>query len=189
MVVKLFKWFALSIIYWGTSFTTINHSQIAHPNNLTVFPLPKAYYHPFYISVTEINQNAKDKTLEISCKLFAEDFEITLNKDYTTPVDFSNEKSKPVLDKLIPDYVSKHLGIVIDGKPVKLTYIGFEKDKESAFCYFQVDGVGPCKKLDVVNSLLHDFNDGQINIVHVMVNGKRQSTKLDYPARQASFSF
>ena len=79
--------------------------------------------------------------------------------------------------------------IVIDGKLAKLTYVGFEKEKESAFCYFQVEGVGAFKKLDVMNSLLHDFNDGQINIVHVVVNGKRQSTKLDYPDRQASFSF
>ena len=29
-----------------------------------------AVVHPFYVSVTEINHNAKDKTIEISCKTF-----------------------------------------------------------------------------------------------------------------------
>jgi hypothetical protein len=189
MVVKLFKWFALSILWWGTSFTTIKPVQNYQAYSATGNSLPKAAFHPFYVSVTEINQNLKENTLEISCKLFAEDFEATLNKDYKTPVDFSEGKSKPVLDKIIPDYINKHLTIVIDGKPTKLSYVGFEKEKESAFCYFQVEGVSTCKKLDVINSLLHDFNDDQINIVHVVVNGKRQSTKLDYPTRQASFTF
>src|SRR6476620_5762534 len=167
MVVKLFKWFALSILWWGTAFTTVPGQ---HEPASTQFA-SKASYHPFYVSVTEISQNLKERTLEISCKIFAEDFETTLTKDYKTPVDFTGAKSKAVLDKIIPDYVNRHLNIVVDGKPVTLTYVGFEKEKESAFCYFQAEGVGACKKLDVMNSLLQDFNDGQINIVHVVVNG------------------
>ena len=157
MVVKIFKWFALSILWWGTSFTAINPHQILPNPDFPGIPSAKVVYHPFYISVTEINQNPKEKTLEISCKLFAEDFETTLNKEYKTTV--------------------------------KLSYIGYEKDKESAYCYFQAEGISNCKKIDIVNSLLHDFNDGQINIVHVVVNGRRQSTKLDYPATRASFVF
>ena len=30
--------------------------------------------HPYYISVVEINHNPTDKTLEISCKIFTNDF-------------------------------------------------------------------------------------------------------------------
>jgi hypothetical protein len=71
----------------------------------------------------------------------------------------------------------------------KLSYIGFEKDKESAYCYFQVENVPSLKKLDVFDSLLHDFTADQINIIHVIVNGNRQSTKLDYPQKNASFNF
>jgi len=36
--------------------------------------------HPFYVSVTEISHNAKDKIIEISCKIFADDLEMTLTK-------------------------------------------------------------------------------------------------------------
>ena len=31
--------------------------------------------HPFHVSVIEINHNAADKNLEISCKIFTDDFE------------------------------------------------------------------------------------------------------------------
>ena len=31
--------------------------------------------HPFHVSVVEIEHNAEDKSLEISCKIFTDDFE------------------------------------------------------------------------------------------------------------------
>ena len=45
------------------------------------------------------------------------------------------------------------------------------------------------KSLDVLNTLLHDFKPEQINIMHVTIGGKRQSTKLDYPQSKAGFRF
>jgi hypothetical protein len=145
--------------------------------------------HPFYISVTELNHNAKDRIIEISCKMFADDLEQILEKDYKTTLDIASPKEKGIFDKLIPDYINHHLSIVLEGRPVTLSYIGYEKDKESAYCYFQVNDVASVKKIDIQNSILHDFNDTQINIIHVVVNGRRQSTKLDFPNTQASFSF
>ena len=70
-----------------------------------------------------------------------------------------------------------------------LSYIGFEKEKESAYCYFQAQNISSLKKIDIRNSILQDFTTDQINILHVTVNGKRQSTKLDYPNTSVSFSF
>lgn len=145
--------------------------------------------HPFYIAVTEINLNSSDKTLEISCKMFAEDLEQILEKNYQGQLDISAEKDKANFDKYIPAYINKHLSVSIDGKPATLSYIGFEKDKESAYCYFQVENISSLKKINIHNSILHDFTPEQINIIHVTVNGKRQSTKLDYPDTEAGFSF
>jgi hypothetical protein len=145
--------------------------------------------HPFYVSVTEINQNAADKTLEISCKMFAEDLEQILEKNNKTILDITTEKDKNSFDKYIPDYVGKNLVISVDGKPVKLSYIGFEREKESAYCYFQVDNISSAKKIDINNSLLYDFNDNEINIMHVTINGSRKSTKVNYPEKAASLSW
>src|SRR5438045_9376652 len=89
--------------------------------------------HPFYVSLTELKHNAKDKTLEISCKMFAEDLEQIIEKNYKTTLDISVEKDKASFDKFIPDYVVKHFTLNIDGKPAKLSYVGFEKEKESAY--------------------------------------------------------
>jgi len=145
--------------------------------------------HPYYISVVEINHNAADKTLEISCKIFTNDFETILEKDYRTKVDLVNPKDKVAMDKIVNDYITKRLSFKADGKAVNFSYLGFEKQDEAIYSYFQVDKVASVKKIDVTNSLLHDFSDQQINIIHCTVGGKRQSTKLDYPNVQASFSY
>lgn len=146
-------------------------------------------HHPFYISVTEINHNAASNTMEISCKMFADDFEQILEKNYKKQIDITAQKDQALLEKIIPDYMLKHLSITADGKETKLVYVGFEKEKESVFCYLQCDKVPPPKKIEIMNDILQDFNDNQINIIHITVNGKRQSTKLDYPEKQASFVF
>jgi hypothetical protein len=145
--------------------------------------------HPFYISVTEINLNTSDKTLEVSCKMFADDLEQVIEKNNHTQLDISSGKDKARFDSYIPAYVKNHLSISVDGKTGNLSYIGFEKESESAYCYFQVEHISSLKKIDISNSLLHDYTSDQVNIIHVMVNGKRQSTKLDYPNRTASFNF
>jgi len=149
----------------------------------------KTVRHPYYISVVEINHNGTEKTLEISCKIFTNDFEATLEKNYKTKFDLANPKDKLVTDKWINDYIKKHLSIKADNKDVNFSYLGFEKEDEAIYSYFQVDNIASVKKIDVVNSILHDFSDQQINIIHCTVGGKRQSSKLDYPNTLASFSY
>jgi len=152
-------------------------------------PVTSSAYHPFYVSVAEIEQNAQEKTLEISCKFFADDFEHTLEKAYKSQLDITSSKDKASFDKVIPDYIGKRLALTIDGKPARLTYIGYEKEGESVYCFFEITNTSSVKKMDISNKLLYDLTQEQINIMHVTINGKRQSTKLNYPSAQASFQF
>jgi hypothetical protein len=145
--------------------------------------------HPFYIAVTEVNHNANEKTLEISCKMFAEDIEEQLEKNYKATLDIRAEKDKASFDKFIPDYINRNFGIWLDGKPAALQFLGFETDGESTYIYFEVPKISHPKNVRISNSILYDFQQGQINIVHVTVNGKRQSSKLTYPHKEVNFGF
>lgn len=178
MAAILYKWLIFSLLLFP-----------AANNNPPVAESAAAAYHPFYVAVTEINHNATDKTLEISCKMFSEDIEQALEKTFNTTLDISVEKDKANFEKYLPDYIGKHLAINVDGKPAKLKFIGFETEKESAYCYFEVDNIASVKKIDLSNSILHDFTEEQINIMHVTVNGKRQSVKLNYPDKTSSLNF
>lgn len=84
-----------------------------------------------YIKTEQRHRNgANNKTLEISCKIFTDDFEHTLRELYHTKVDLLDAKFKPAMNKLVNDYVQKHLKIKVQGKSVPLQFIGFEQQEE-----------------------------------------------------------
>lgn len=145
--------------------------------------------HPIFVSVTEIEHNAKEKTLEISCKIFTDDFEKTLRQQYNTHVDLLNPKEKAAMEKLVSDYVLKHLAVKADGKPISLQYIGYEQQEEGIESYYQVNNIASVKKIEVTDNILYGYKKEQISIIHVIVNENRKSTKLVNPDEKASFEF
>ena len=145
--------------------------------------------HPFHVSVVEINHNAADKNLEISCKIFTDDFEKVLAQNYKTKTDLINPPNKAAMDSLVKKYVISHLSVSINGKPVTLSYLGYENDKEAAYSYLEVNNTASVSKIDISNNLMYDLFDDQVNIMHVIVGGNRKSNKLSYPDKSVSFSY
>jgi hypothetical protein len=149
---------------------------------------PKAS-HPIFVSVTEIELNAPQKMLEISCKLYTDDFEKTLRMHTKEKVDLLNPVLKKQMDLLVNNYIQQHLILQADGKKLALQYLGFEQQEEGIVSFFQAANINSLKKLDITNNLLYEYKTEQLGIIHVLVNGNRKSTKLNNPEAQASFSF
>jgi hypothetical protein len=177
MAILLYKWFFAFLL------TGITHTT-GGPGYKTVSN------HPFFISVTEISHNASDKNLEISCKIFTDDFETALSKSSgSAKIDLFNPKDKQAAEKQIAAYIRKHLVIKLDNKPVVLEFIGFERENEAVWSYLQVSNTPAPKKIDISNDLLYESFDQQINLMHVSVGNNRKSTKLSYPDSSTSFQF
>ncbi len=148
-----------------------------------------ALVHPFYISVIEINHNQKEATVEISVRMFSEDLEKTLRKYTPGKIDINTPADKAFVDKQVSNYVSQKLKLKINGKPVSFSYVGYEIQKESAWCYFEITNIPDVKKIEVDCTLLYDYEKNQTNIVHVKGRGTEKSLKLDYPQNMAVFDF
>ncbi|MFT3980139.1 MAG: hypothetical protein QM687_06680 [Ferruginibacter sp.] len=145
--------------------------------------------HPIFVSVVEIEHNAKERSLEMSCKLFTDDFEKTLRLDYKTHVDLINPADKAAMDKMVSDYVQKHLSVSADGRPVTFRYLGYEQIEEGIYSYFEADNINAPKTVSIINNLLYAYHEQQIGLMHVIVNGVRKSTKLTNPDSKAVLSF
>jgi hypothetical protein len=151
---------------------------------------PTPITHPIYVSVTEIEYNAKEKTLEISCKIFTDDFEKTLRQQNSNVfIDLLKPKDKAAMEKLVSGYVTKHLIIKADDKPVTLLYLGYEQQEEGIMSFYQVNNIASFKKLEVTDNILFEYKKEQISIIHTIVNGNRKSTKITNPDEKASFEF
>ena len=145
--------------------------------------------HPFFISVIEINHNAKEATVEVSVRIFTNDFEKTLQKYTTAKLDMVNPPDNAFLEKQISSYLTQKIKLRINGQSVTTHYIGHEIQKESVWSYFEIPKVAELKKLEIDCSLLYDFEKTQSNIIHVKSKGEDKSYKLDCPKSVAVFDF
>lgn len=139
--------------------------------------------HPYHVGSVEINYNAKTKTFEISAKFFLDDLENSLNAKYNKTLHFGEEKSKAGLDQALENYFAEYFKLKSNNKFLKINYLGFEEDKESVNVYLESEATETPKKVETAVSLLYSFFDDQMNIVHIIVNGERKSSKLNYPDR------
>jgi len=147
--------------------------------------------HPIYMSVTEIEHNAKEKTLEISCRIFTNDLETTLRQSNKGVIDLDlvKPKDKTATNKLVNDYIQKHLSIVVDGKQVALQFLGYEQQEDAINSFFQVNNIAAVKKIAITDNILYDYKTEQISLLHVTVNGNRKSTKMVNPEEKVSLEF
>ncbi|WP_295767480.1 DUF6702 family protein [uncultured Mucilaginibacter sp.] len=146
-------------------------------------------FHPFYVSVTEVNHNAKTQSVEISCRMFYDDLEHVLEKQNKVKLDIVKPPNKQLMNQLISQYVRKHLILKADGKLLVPDYIGYEIQEDGAWSYFEIKGISSVQKIEVFDDLLYSEHPEQINMLHVTVNGERKSTKLDNPKANVVFNF
>ncbi len=150
---------------------------------LLIFLVSAKPIHPYHVGSVEINYNAKTKTFEISAKFFLDDLENSLNAKYSKTLHFGEEKSKAGLDQALENYFAEYFKLKSNNKFLKINYLGFEEDKESVNVYLESEATEMPKKVETAVSLLYSFFDDQMNIVHIIVNGERKSSKLNYPDR------
>lgn len=146
-------------------------------------------FHPFYVSVTEIEQNKTTGTLEVSVRVFFDDFEKALEKKYKTKINILKPADKKELDALITAYLKDHLKIGANGKAIELKYLGYEITEDAAWCYFETVKIKQVRQLTVENDILFEQHASQTNMVHATIKGKRKSTKLDNPSKEVRFNF
>jgi hypothetical protein len=147
-------------------------------------------FHPFFVSMTEFSYNDKDKELEISVRIFTDDFENTIRKFHPgVKVDILHPTDQAQMNQFVNEYIQKHLQLQLNGKAATLNFLGYEQQAESIWTYFEIKNVTGVKQVDVMNNLLHDYNTAQINMMHIQVGDNEQSYKLDYPDSKTTFKF
>lgn len=144
--------------------------------------------HPFYLSVTDMKYNEKNKSLEIACKLFTNDLEGALKKTTGKKVDIINPKDKKEVEKILFDYINKRLAINLNGKLKTLKYIGYEKEEDVIWTYMEIEKCEKPKQINITNSLLYDYLKEQINLVSIEIAGSKQSSKVSNPDKEIKFT-
>ncbi len=146
-------------------------------------------FHPFYVSVTEIMHNKTTGNVQVSVRIFFDDFEKALDHKYNKKVNILKPADRAEVEGLISAYIKDHLKVKADGKILDLNFQGYEIEEDAAWCYFETSKVNSIKELNVENDILFERHSSQSNMIHAIVGGKRKSAKLDNPKKDAVFTY
>jgi hypothetical protein len=149
--------------------------------------LLSSFVHPFYTSVTEVEYSSKTKELGIACKTFPDDLEETLRL-YTGKKFDLYKTDKQILNPILETYFKKHVTILINEKARPYSFLGYEIDKEVVWLYFNMPKLTGVRSIEVQSNLMYEYKPEQTNIIHINLDGKKQSYKLMTPAISAKLS-
>ncbi|PRX45825.1 DUF6702 family protein [Salegentibacter salegens] len=138
----------------------------------------KSGAHEFYLSVTEIEYNNEEQSLQIITRVFIDDFQNVLNERYDADIQLSQEAEEGAVTEHISKYLIQKLRLKTNGEELQLNYLGKEYDADQLVLYIEVENVVSFNQIEVTNEILTDLFDDQKNVVHVKVNGKTKSLLL-----------
>lgn len=135
--------------------------------------------HEFYVSICDIEHNTESNTLEITLKVFTDDFEKAVFQTSNQNLHLGSSKEHTDADALIEAYLQENLLIQINqrGNPSQpsLRYIGKEVEVNEMWCYLEIANVTELKSIEIQNFLLTTAFPKQNNIVNIRANNRLES--------------
>ncbi len=138
--------------------------------------------HPVHFSVINMEFNEEQQEFDISFKLFVNDFEKIVDKNYNVVLNFGKNNQLKNCDKYIDRYIKKNLIIVFDKKSVgrKMQQEKFtvKSEERSIWIYYKLSIKKPHKVL-IRNTLLNDLYNDQKNLFIFTVDKFQEAKKFE----------
>ena len=134
--------------------------------------------HDYYVSTTEINYNREDNTLQITIRMFVDDFEKMIKeRDFNLKVDPDSNNKK--VNQILNIYIFKNFKIMFNNKLVEFYFLGKEYKEDLAQVYYEINLNENINSITFENSILFDFFENQQNIIHFKDGKLRKSFLLN----------
>ncbi len=138
----------------------------------SVFLIFMPLSHPIHVSITEINWNESTKSLEIAHKIFIDDLEDALEKQFNLRLHLATDRENEETDMYLKKYLAQHFQLQGNGKPLLYHYLGKEYEQQAIWVFAEVQGVRKLKNLEIKNAILVDLYADQDNLLHLQKNKK-----------------
>lgn len=131
--------------------------------------------HPYYVSTLEIDYRPDRMALQITMRVFTDDWQLMLNTHYdkTLRLDPDTDTEKVLTHS--SDYFQQHLELNLNGTDVTPSVLGKEYQDDQLLLYLEIVGVAELQTLAVSNRILFAELEGQQNIVRIKTPTKRKS--------------
>ena len=145
---------------------------------LITFGLSSFAIHKFYVSIYQIEQNVPKKRLEITCRIFIDDLNKVLSKQYTKKISICEPSETTEDINFLKQYLSENILITVNGKIKPILFKSKELETNVVVCYLNCADVKKIKTFSIKNTALLSLNKEQQNIIQIKINNTKQSLLL-----------
>ena len=135
----------------------------------------QATIHPYYVSTLEIDYRPDRAALQITMRVFTDDWLLMLNTHYDKTLRLDPDTDSVQVVTYSTDYLQEHLELNLNGTDVTPSVLGREYQDDQIVLYMEVAGVAELQTLAVSNRILFAELKGQQNIVRIKTPTKRKS--------------
>ena len=142
--------------------------------------------HAFHTSVTEMNYNAKEKTMEVSIRIFTDDLESVLSSESGKKITIKdNDKNEVLIEK----YLRKHFMVTSSKRQIiNYSFLGKEQQKDATWLYLEMPLNVSFNGSTIKNDLLVDAFSDQVNIINISINGEKKTLLFNQKSRINKFN-
>ena len=135
----------------------------------------QATIHPYYVSTLEIDYRPDRAALQITMRVFTDDWLLMLNTHYDKSLRLDPDTNEEQMLIHSTDYLLQYLELNLNDTYVNPSVLGREYHDDQLVLYLEVMGVVELQTLAVSNRILFAELEGQQNIVRIKTPTKRKS--------------
>ena len=147
------------------------------------------FSHKYYVSTSLYDFKDDSGSLQITIKVFQDDFTEIIKKIYQVDISMNNDINSNEIKSKIRDYLLSNLSIYLDNNKYDLFYLGSEEKNEMIFAYLELEDIPTFKSIELKNTILFDLFEKQQNIIHLKKGLNKRSFILRKDAPNVSFEF
>ncbi|MTH16273.1 DUF6702 family protein [Flavobacterium sp. LC2016-01] len=142
-------------------------------------------FHKFYMGVFQVNYASEKKMIQITSRIFVDDLNKGLEKKYHKKTFIGTEKETPEDVELLKKYLAENFTIKVNGQSKAITFLSKEVESDDVLvCYSRIKDIEKFKTLEILNSILVDWNAEQQNITHISAFGTKKSVLFTESSRK-----
>lgn len=145
--------------------------------------------HKYYLSLTQIEYNKDQDSLEVIINVFMDDIEFAINKEYSVDLRLTTKQELEDVDSYFQKYLRKNLRFLVNRELVNYNFIGKEYEGDLVYFYLEVNVSDSPVSLEVYNTILVTYFEQQQNIIKFKNGSDRQSKILSKNTNKALLKF
>lgn len=145
--------------------------------------------HKYYVSVTQLDYSEKNNRIEITTRVFIDDFEKTLENKFKEKMNLATKQEHKNAEDFIQKYCNDKIKMEVNGKFNSVIFMGMEYQDDVVICYLKVTPSEKIKTIDFYNAMLTETFSDQQNLVHSSIFSQKKSFMITSKDRKASLAF